>query len=459
VALILPLGVVALVAAGLALVTSHFLHAVRRIAPPATPRPSDLRSRSEPNPHHIGGWYARPTFARMLKLQELLADWSWGVRGTRPDGSPTKGPFDGVHLDGSDCGYLTLILNDPEGEFLPNYGSDEDYEEALLYVEDRFLEGDPGRFPHVLPSTFRVVPLPLQGAMLDRSNLSYAFLRRASLEGAYLYETDLTRADLSRTHLNAETDFTGARLDRAALDNVVWGDANLSVISWDSMARVAEDVQAATVAEQIRRERSARRVRPLVRFRRIAPPPVRRVIDAAIRYYAGVPPLTGIDLSELFAYRRATLQAAARTNAQLANQLRQQGLSQVADRFAYSARRAELPIFRLTGERGQLMFARALDVVSGFGYRPLNALRWYVATIATFALAYFALRQPTAHEHFGHRAVMAVVLSITAFHGRGLAGAQSLGLGAGAFAALEAVIGLFIEAIFVATFVQRFLQR
>jgi hypothetical protein len=51
----------------------------------------------------------------------------------------------------------------------------------------------------------------------------------------------------------------------------------------------------------------------------------------------------------------------------------------------------------------------------------------------------------------------ALILSVSSFHGRGFfQPLQSLGDPIAALAAIEAVVGLFIEIAFIATFTQRF---
>ena len=102
------------------------------------------------------------------------------------------------------------------------------------------------------------------------------------------------------------------------------------------------------------------------------------------------------------------------------------------------------------------LFALMLGVLAGYGYRPGRALGWYLVVISGFALVYAAL---------GHLPVFpdALVLSLTSFHGRGffpgLGTTPSLHNPLVVSAALEAVIGLFIEISFIATFTQRFFGR
>ncbi|HAH01278.1 MAG TPA: hypothetical protein DCL75_21070 [Ktedonobacter sp.] len=94
--------------------------------------------------------------------------------------------------------------------------------------------------------------------------------------------------------------------------------------------------------------------------------------------------------------------------------------------------------------------------MAGFGYRPIRTVFWYLLVVGGFAAAY-AL--------FGHLSALpdALVYSLTSFHGRGF----FPGLGKDItlhnplviLAAAEAVIGLFIEISFIATFTQRYFGK
>jgi hypothetical protein len=104
---------------------------------------------------------------------------------------------------------------------------------------------------------------------------------------------------------------------------------------------------------------------------------------------------------------------------------------------------------------------------AGYGYRPARTLFWYLATIAIFTFLY--MQATTGWIPFGLPAPSqfapltwyeALILSVSSFHGRGFfQPVQSLGDPVAALAALEAVICLFIEISFIATFTQRFFAR
>src|SRR5258706_5232652 len=88
------------------------------------------------------------------------------------------------------------------------------------------------------------------------------------------------------------------------------------------------------------------------------------------------------------ATRRAEFISAVRANRVLAVTLSAQGLNEHADRFAYRAQ-----LLQRQGLRRQRKYAAAfgswlLDVVSGYGYKPMRSLIAYIAIICAFAGAY-----------------------------------------------------------------------
>ena len=101
---------------------------------------------------------------------------------------------------------------------------------------------------------------------------------------------------------------------------------------------------------------------------------------------------------------------------------------------------------------GSYLFSWFLDILAGYGYRPGRSLFIYLLVIAGFA---------TCYDVFGHLSMLeALIFSVTSFHGRGfLPGPFALSSPVTGLAALEAVLGLFIEISFIATFTQRFFGR
>jgi uncharacterized protein YjbI with pentapeptide repeats len=102
---------------------------------------------------------------------------------------------------------------------------------------------------------------------------------------------------------------------------------------------------------------------------------------------------------------------------------------------------------------GRYVFSLALGLLTGYGYKPARILYWYLVVVFGFAALYAV---------FGHLApFVALVYSITSFHGRGFFPANDVFLGAPAviLAIVEAVIGLLLEICFFATCIWRFVQR
>jgi hypothetical protein len=90
-----------------------------------------------------------------------------------------------------------------------------------------------------------------------------------------------------------------------------------------------------------------------------------------------------------------------------------------------------------------------LDLLSGYGYKPLRCFAAYLIVILTFATAYFII---------GHKVgpilspLASVVFSMTSFHGSGFFPCGiALDVPLTIVAALEAFVGLLIEVTFIAT--------
>jgi hypothetical protein len=173
-----------------------------------------------------------------------------------------------------------------------------------------------------------------------------------------------------------------------------------------------------------------------------------------------------IDIKEASA-RKEQVQAyqkAARAYFGLARALEAQGLSEPALRYRRRQhqleRAAQLRSFNLLG----WLFSCALNIGSGYGDRPLRAFGVYLAVILTFAGIYFGITTPGSPIFFSGSQPLqlheAVVFSLSSFHGRGFFPSTiSLGDPVAIVAALEAVVGLFIELVLIATFTRRLFER
>ena len=266
---------------------------------------------------------------------------------------------------------------------------------------------------------------------MEGASLRWAHLQEANFRAAHLEETDLRLAHLEGTDLVdvhlAGADLGGAFFDTAthlqnaifgsdkfgyvSLVDIHWNDVNISVLDWTRVAMLGDEHNA-------RRKNS--------------------------------------DGIEQTSQKLNNFQTAVRANRQLAVTLQSQGLNEIAARFAYRAQLLQRKVFWYQRKFGQYLFSLFLDLLAGYGYRPGRSVIWYLVMIFGFALAYTTL---------GHLPFFpdASVFSLTSFHGRGffpgLGSENSLHHPLVIMAAFEAVVGLFIEISFIATFTQRFFGR
>lgn len=143
-----------------------------------------------------------------------------------------------------------------------------------------------------------------------------------------------------------------------------------------------------------------------------------------------------------------------RANRQLTVALQAQGMNEDASRFAYRAQRLQRTALWLQGRFGQFLFSLFLDLLAGYGYKPIRSFIAYLCVILGFATVYYLLG-PTVHVSLTPLEV--IVFSMTSFHGRGFSPGQSITLSnpLTVLAALEAFVGLTIEVTFIATLTQR----
>jgi len=253
----------------------------------------------------------------------------------------------------------------------------------------------------------------LSGAELSDANLSRADLTNANLSGADLTNANLSGADLREARLNRDTRLAEVTLDAGTrLGDIDWQGVPLTrVASWPERLGDEQDIAEA----ENRRER------------------IDAYLDAA-RAYRG-----------------------------LSIALRGQGLlipaSDYRLREQVLERKAKFLEFSLLG----WVFSWLLNLVAGYGERPVRAFFAYLLVLFGFAGLYYTLGAGLlgflglgTHDAI-HTPLSALVFSVTSFHGRGFfPGGLALDDPITVLAALEAVIGLFIEITFIATFTQRF---
>jgi uncharacterized protein YjbI with pentapeptide repeats len=235
-----------------------------------------------------------------------------------------------------------------------------------------------------------------------------ADLLGAHIEAAYFARADLAGADLREAFCDTSTDIAEANLGDShhgsvSVADVRWGDMNLAVMDWSSIRTLGDESRAET--------------------------------------------LKGL----------TSQRTAVRANQQLATTLRAQGLSDEADRFAYRAQVLQRRVLRQRHRWLRYLGSCLLDLVAGYGYKPLRSFLAYILIICAFAGLYL-LNARFAAPHLSWDE--ALVLSISSFHGRGFfSSGISLGDTLARLAAGEAIIGLLIEITFIATFTQRFFAR
>ena len=259
----------------------------------------------------------------------------------------------------------------------------------------------------------------LEEARLDGAHLEGAYLEYAHLEGADLLKAYLAGAWCCRTFFDGATRLNGVSLSdekngSASLAEVSWGNVNLSVVRWSQLTMLGDEYEA-----RQKKKRDGKK--------------------------------KGRDV------RLDEYEQAVRANRQLAVVLRDQGMNEEADRFAYRAQKLQRVVLRRQRKFGRYLFFGFLDLLAGYGYRPGRSVFWYLAIVCGFALGYHLLGQLSLFPPD------AFVYSLTSFHGRGffpgLEHRTSLHDPLIMLAALEAVVGLFIEISFIATFTQRFFGR
>lgn len=239
----------------------------------------------------------------------------------------------------------------------------------------------------------------LRGVNLRGASAVDADLRGADLAQAYFNPTDLRGADLRSVSFNNDTDLSGVLIDNhTSLGDIQWNGVDLTVIDWENVVRLGDEDGQNSFP------------------------------DIAVR-----------------AYR------------QVATQLRSQGMNEFADRFAYRARLCRRRSLAKQRRIGAWLWSSFLDMLAGYGYYPARVFRVYLAVLLVFAVAYYFVAQAN-HVHLS--VLAALILSITSFHGRGffpgVPGVTNLDNPLVAIAAGEAILGLFIEASFIATFTDRY---
>jgi len=280
----------------------------------------------------------------------------------------------------------------------------------------------------------------LHDVHLEQANLSRAFLEQANLRGAYLDRARLSYAHFKGAYLRGaslkKTNFCDAFLEGARLNDVLlsdekgvgplvadahWDAVNLAVVRWSQIHLLGDEYEA-----------------------------WQKTRDGQMKDNA-----TQLDEHE----------RAVRANRQLAIALQSQGLNEVAARFSYRAQVLQRRVYwfemfqqrvklRQRGQAlGAWLFSWFLFLLAGYGYKPGRSFLVYLLVIVGFTALYLGLDGQLAWYE-------AIVVSMTAFHGRGFSPSTfSPGDPLSIASAFEAFVGLIIEVTFIATLTQRFFNK
>jgi len=314
----------------------------------------------------------------------------------------------------------------------------------------------------------------LNWAQVQEADLSFAILREASLIYAHLrkaslYNTYLWKASLRNTYLQ-ETILKRAKLEEADLDG-----ATLDSKTTLAGAFILADGDA----------------RPLLArmFRRPRYGPALGDLHwgdfdlVQLTQMEGWEALRRLGDERHLSWRSnaGAHRDAVRAYRQVAQRLRDQGYSDIADRLTDRAQvlqrklyfrlmledwdwRRPWRLLRLPGDLVRWLFSGFLALLAGYGYHPGRSVFWYLATITGFTVLYMQATQgwipfglPAPSQLAPLPWYESLILSVSSFHGRGFfQPLESLGDPVAALAAIEAVLGLLIEISFIATFTQRF---
>ncbi|HEX9068420.1 MAG TPA: pentapeptide repeat-containing protein [Ktedonobacterales bacterium] len=278
----------------------------------------------------------------------------------------------------------------------------------------------------------------LPGGHLREANLAGANLQYTNLAGARFHTADLRGAVLHGAYMDARTVLSNARIDEHTwLGDISWNGAALSRIDWSRVTRIGDEG------------------RPLAGKSRTLPqtlPGDVATTEAERAQRSEQPAKRGAWRDGARSHRDA-----ARAYQQLSLALQAQGMSEPAARYAYRAQVLQRKALWREGKLGRWFFSLALGTLAGYGYRMGRILLAYAVVVGLAAIAYWVLGVLGAGPALLPQE--ALLVSVTAFHGRVFSETFRLGGPEAWVAAAEAVLGLVIEGIFIAMLTQRFFSR
>lgn len=353
----------------------------------------------------------------------------------------------------------------------------------------------------------------LQGAKLVGAQLQEAILLLASLQGAHLYGARLQGTRFDASDLRG-VNFAGAMMDvntqliepyldaQIQVADVIWNGVPLTRMKWNQVLRLGDEKEAHDkTGFSLASNPGEKKRSPKLPFQRL------EGFEAAIRAYrqlaAALRSQALKDVADRFDYRAQILQrellwlesglpmpgfkqgishpwgllrellwhhskeqkdqqlfpspsqgpfpVAVSVTSEIAGQLLPSSSSQ--ERLPDIRRR---PPFRID-KLGAYLFSLFLVVVTGYGFKMRRIIFTYILLILVFAGVYWGQdlhRQPQPFSFW-----QAIILSVTAFHGRVFSNPFNLSDPQIVFTALEAIVGLVIEGVFIAMLTQRFFNR
>ncbi len=287
----------------------------------------------------------------------------------------------------------------------------------------------------------------LERAQLASVNLKYATFKQANLIGATLEsasaeKADLSRADVRRANLNGISFSGRTALDELTFDartrfgDTHWDGVSLGRVDWRQARRLGDEEYL-----QIRLRELDEKYTPAIQK---ADSWAERRSLAHKRFEERIQ--LNRDVARVYHILRLALE--------------QQRIIKPASMYRIRELQIQRRIMRMHNRWLSWLFSLSLNLVAGYGERPQWAFFWYLGIVSAFALIDTAIAHFTGPRSFS--VIDFLAFSLASFHGRGFFPASSTEIPIQSaitrLAELEAVIGLYLELTFIASFTKRFLS-
>lgn len=333
---------------------------------------------------------------RKLPLAHMLGGLNWRERARTPERRDQAA----VHMEGA-------ILSETHLEGAELYMAH--FEKADLYMAH--LEGSSLRKAHFEGASLRKAHL---GAKSPASDEQKQGDKPCPDTSVVLPAADMRASFLDNSTDLRNTSFGDEQHGIVRVADTHWEGTNLAIVDWSHIKMLGDETKARRKLDESGKEKS-----------------------------------TSIHIAE---YHEAV-----RANRQLAVALQRQGLNEEAAQFAYRAQRLQREVLFLQKKLAAFTFSIFLDLLAGYGYKPIRSLIAYLLVIPGFAITYFILGNIVGSQL---SPLESLIFSLTSFHGRGFfISSIKLGDPLSVVSALEAVVGLIIEISLIATFTQRFFGK